>query len=90
MNEPKVREVESSIPGHRSALMRHFVDLRDGTRGGSSSRHDKEAHFANALDLLAPVARQALDEINPHLLLNTGKIVATGLQREADGSMSSS
>src|SRR5260370_42365492 len=90
MNQPKARESESSIPGHLTALMRHFVDLRDGTHGGSASRPDKEAHFAHAVELLAPVARQELDEINTHLRLNTGKIVATGLQREPDGSMSAS
>lgn len=90
MNELKVRESESSILGHLTALMRHFVDLRDGTHGGSSSRHDKEAHFALAVQLLDPVARQALDEINSYLLLNTGKIVATGLQHESDGSLSAS
>ena len=70
--------------------MRHFIDLRDGTHGGSASQHDKETHFAHAVDLLEPVARQALEEINSYLLLDTGKIVATGLQREADGSMSAS
>ena len=90
MKEPKARESESSAPGHLTALMRHFVDLRDGTHGGSSSRHDKEAHFAHAVELLEPVARQTLHEINSHLLLNTDKIVATGLQREPDGSMSAS
>ncbi len=90
MNEPKARENESSIPGHLTALMMHFIDLRDGTHGGSASRRDKETHFARAVELLAPVARQALDEINSHLLLNTGKIVATGLQLEADGSLSAS
>src|SRR5437660_9661512 len=31
MNEPKARESESSIPGHLTALIRHFIDLRDGT-----------------------------------------------------------
>src|SRR5213594_448184 len=83
-------ENESSTHGHLTALMRHFIDLRDGTHGGSASRSDKETHFAHAVELLAPVARQAIDEINSHLLLNTGKVVATGLQREADGSMSAS
>src|SRR5260370_34416453 len=87
MNEPKARESESSMPGHLTALMRQFVDLRDGTHGGSISRHDKETHFAHAVDLLAPVARQVLDAITAHLLLNTGKIVATGLQRESDRRM---
>ena len=90
MNEPTGQESESSTPGHLTALMRHFIDLRDGTHGGSISRHDKENHFVHAVDLLAPVAHQTLDEINSHLLLNTGKIVATGLQRESDGSMSAS
>src|SRR5260370_20264136 len=90
MSEPKAGESESSAPGHLTALMRQFVDLRDGTHGGSASRHDKETHFERAVELLAPVARQALDEITSHLLLNTGKIVATGLQRESDGSMSAS
>src|SRR5881296_176720 len=90
MNDRKAKESDLSISGHLTALMRHFIDLRDGTHGGSTSRHDKETHFAQAVNLLAPVAHQALDEINSHLLLNTGKIIATGLQREADGSMSAS
>src|SRR5713101_4054336 len=90
MNKRETGKTESSAPGHLTALIRHFIDLRDGTHGGSVSRHDKETHFAHAVELLAPVARQTLDEINSHLLLNTGKIVATGLQRESDGSMSAS
>ncbi len=90
MKSPKTGESESSTPGHLTALMRHFVDLRDGTHGGSTSRHAKETHFARAVDLLAPIARQTLDEINSHLLLNTGRVLATGLQRESDGSMSAS
>lgn len=80
----------SSTRGHVTALIRHFIDLRDGTHGGSVNRRDKETHFAHAVDLLDPVARQALDEINTYLLLDTGRIVATGLQRGADGSLSAS
>jgi hypothetical protein len=79
-----------STPGHLTALIRHFDDLRDRTHGGAVSRHDKETHFSDAVVLLAPLARQALDEINSHLLLDTGRIVATGLQRGADGSLSAS
>ena len=79
-----------STPGHVSALIRHFSDLRDRTHGGSVSRDDKEAHFAHAVELLEPIARQALEEINTHLLLGTGRVVATGLQRDADGSLSAS
>jgi hypothetical protein len=77
-------------PGHLTALIRHFVDLRDGTHGGSVSRHDKESHFAHAVELLAPVARQALDEVNTHLLLETGHVVETSLERGPDGGMSAS
>jgi len=80
----------SSTPGHVTALIRHFSDLRDRTHGGSVSREDKEAHFAHAVELLAPVARQALEEINTHLLLDTGRVVATGLQRDAHGGLSAS
>jgi hypothetical protein len=79
-----------SALGHVTALIRHFDDLRDRTHGGSASRQDKEAHFARAVELLAPVARQTLEEINTYLLLDTGRVVATGLQRDAEGSMSAS
>jgi hypothetical protein len=71
-------------------LLQHFDDLRDGTHGGSVSRQDKEAHFARAVDLLAPVARQALDEVNTHLLLDPGRVDATGLRRDDGGGLSAS
>jgi hypothetical protein len=80
----------SSTPGHVTALIRHFTDLRGGTHGGSVSRRDNETHFAHAVDLLDPVVRRALDEINTYLLLDTGRVVATGLQRGADRSLSAS
>jgi hypothetical protein len=45
------------------------------TQGSSSlkrvSREDKEAHFEMAVQLLAPIARQVLTEVNTSLL-NTG------------------
>src|SRR5947209_9244241 len=80
----------SSTPAHLTALLRHFDDLRDGTHGGSVSRHDKEAHFGRAVELLAPVARQALDEVNTHLLLDTARVFATGLQRDVEGGLRAS
>src|SRR6266704_2736497 len=78
---------DSAIPSYITSLIRHFTDLRDGTHGGSASRKDKEAHFENAVQLLAPVARQVLTEINTSLLLETGEITATGLRRAADGGL---
>src|SRR5882762_9663133 len=68
-----------------SALLRHFADLRDGTHGGARSRGDKERLFAAAVPLLDPYARQALEELNSHLLLGTGEVTATGVRRSADG-----
>jgi hypothetical protein len=80
---------EDSIYGRRpeyvAELLRHFADLRNGTHGGASSRQDKERLFAAAVPLLDPYARQALEEINTHLLLSTGEVTATGLHRSADG-----
>src|SRR6266513_5169376 len=78
---------ERAIPPYITSLIRHFEDLRDGTHGGSTSRRDKEAHFEKAVQLLAPVARQVLTEINTSLLLETGEITATGLRRAADGGL---
>jgi len=78
---------ESSIPAYITNLIRHFADLRDGTHGGSASRKDKEAHFEKAVQLLAPVARQVLTEMNTSLLLDTGQLTETGLRRTADGGL---
>src|SRR6202140_4253153 len=79
-----------AIPAYITSLIRHFEDLRDGTHGSSSSRKDKEAHFEKAVQLLAPIARQVLTEMNTNLLLDTGKLVETGLQRIADGGLNAS
>ena len=78
---------ESAVPAYITSLVRHFADLRDGTHGGSASRKDKEAHFKNAVQLLAPVARQVLTEMNTSLLLDTGQLTETGLRRTADGGL---
>lgn len=72
-------------PAATSALLRHFADLRDRTHGGVISRQDKERLFAAAVPLLDPFARQALDEINAGLLLDTGEVSATGLRTDGDG-----
>ena len=78
---------ESAAPAYITSLIRHFEDLRDGTHGGSASREDKEAHFEKAVQLLAPVARQVLTEMNTSLLLNTGQITETGLRSAEDGGL---
>src|SRR5260370_9220134 len=81
---------QSARPAYIPSLIRQFEDLRDGTHGGSASRKDKEAHFEKAVQLLAPVARRVLTEINTSLLLDTGKFTETGLRRTADGGLEAS
>ena len=81
---------ESAIPAYITSLIRHFEDLRNGTHGGSTSRKDKETHFERAVQLLAPIARQVLSEMNMSLLLDTGKLTETGLQRSEDGGLNAS
>src|ERR1700687_1042420 len=81
---------DSVTPAYITSLIRHFADLRDGTHGGSASRKDKEAHFEKAVQLLAPIARQVLTEMNTSLLLNTGQLTETGLRRTADGGLNAS
>jgi hypothetical protein len=81
---------ENAMPAYITSLIRHFEDLRDGTHGGSASRKDKEAHFEKAVQLLAPIARQVLAEMNTSLLLDTGQLKETGLRRSADGGLNAS
>jgi hypothetical protein len=81
---------ENATPAYITSLIRHFADLRDGTHGGSASRKDKEAYFEKAVQLLAPVARQVLTEMNTSLLLETGQLTETGLSRMADGGLTAS
>jgi hypothetical protein len=66
---------------HTSALLRHFADLRDGSHGGTTSRREKERFFNAGVALIDPYARQALNEINADLLLNTGELSSTGVRR---------
>jgi hypothetical protein len=72
-------------PEHTDALLRHFADLRDGTHGDARSRQDKERLFAAAVALLDPYARQALEEMNTRLLLDTGELTATGIRHDDEG-----
>src|SRR6202451_1698765 len=81
---------ESAIPAYITSLIRHFEDLRDGTHCGSASRKEKEAHFEKAVLLLAPIARQVLNEMNIDLLRDTGQITESGLLRTPDGGLNAS
>jgi len=84
-SNPELIAEDDDVPRLREGLMRHFVDLRDNTHGGSTGRHDKEDHFARAVALLHPVASQVLREVNTMLLLESGRITGTGLHRTRTG-----
>ncbi len=85
MTTTKPRD-DHSAPAHLRGLLRHFVDLRDGTHGnGAVTRADKERLFSAAVKYLDPYARQALVEMNDTLLLDSGTIVATGVVTSSDG-----
>jgi hypothetical protein len=86
--EARHNMAQGAPPAYITSLIRHFEDLRDGTHGGSASREDKEAHFERAVQLLAPIARQVLNEMNASLLLDTGQVIETGLRRTTDGGLS--
>ena len=49
-----------------------------------------EAHFEKAVQLLAPIARRVLNEMNTNLLLDTGQLTELGLRRTPDGGMNAS
>jgi hypothetical protein len=53
--------MESPRPQYTAELLRHFVDLRDGTHGGAVRRQDKERFFSVAITLLDSHARQVLN-----------------------------
>lgn len=76
------------VPAHLLALRRHCEDLRDGVHGGVAARPEKERVFERTVDLLDPVVREALAEVDEFLLEGTGEIGDDGLQRGADGTVS--
>lgn len=82
-----VHNGQSVVP----SLLRHFADLRDGRHGDAAvTRLEKESLFGGSVALLAPYARQVLDEINEGLLLGTGVVESDGLVRGRDGGLSAS
>jgi hypothetical protein len=79
-----------TAPAHLVALRRHCEDLRDGTHAGVADRADKERVFQRTVELLDPVARQALAEADRFLLEGSGEIHDDGLERTRDGTLSQS
>jgi hypothetical protein len=79
-----------TAPAYLVALRRHCEDLRDGTHGGVADRGGKERVFERAVELLDPVARQVLAEVDQSLLQRSGEIGDNGLEHAGDGTLSRS
>lgn len=79
-----------TTPAHLVALRRHCEDLRDGTHAGVADRAGKERVFERTVELLDPVARQTLAEVDEFLLKHGGEIRDDGLERTGDGTLSRS
>jgi hypothetical protein len=76
---------------HAASVLTTFLSaVSEGTHGGSASRKDKESHFDKAVQLVAPIARQVLTEMNIHLLRDTGQLTESGLRRTSDGGLNAS
>ena len=83
-------DLSDQTPAHLVALARHVEDLRDRTHGGAGPRDAKEALFARAAEWLAPVARQALEEVDEVLLLGTGEVHDSETRLEDGGTLARS
>ena len=56
------------------SALRHFIDLRDGTHGGLKSRDEKESIFSQEIEIIDPVVRKVLTEVNSSFLLGQGSV----------------
>lgn len=77
-----------NAPTRTGALRRHFADLRDSSHGDDAfTRLEKEATFRKSVVLLAPHARDVLAALNTGLLLGTGTVEESGVQRTPDSGL---
>lgn len=66
-------------------LLRHLNDLRTGSYEGARGRSAKEAVFSRAVDLIDPIIRDVLGDMNEELLLGSGEILASGVYADGQG-----
>ena len=68
------RDAESVWARRVEDYHRHVVDLQNKFYEGAVSRAEREALFGVAFDLVTPVARRVLDDLNVHFLKGTGDV----------------
>src|SRR5437763_10539211 len=71
---PANRDADSIWARRVEDYRRHVVDLQNKYYEGAVSRADREVLFGKAFDLVTPVARRVLDDINVHFLKGTGNV----------------
>ncbi|MDE3180374.1 MAG: hypothetical protein KGM47_12035 [Acidobacteriota bacterium] len=66
---------------------RHIQDLQSQSYEGASERNQREAVFRKAFDLLTPVARRVLDDINIYFLKGTGEFGVQPPRADGEGGL---
>jgi NAD(P)-dependent dehydrogenase (short-subunit alcohol dehydrogenase family) len=84
----KIALVTGSTAGIGFAIAKALAS--DGAHVYVNGRTQERVDVAVAVQLLAPVARRVLTEMNTSLLFDTGQLTETGLRRTADGGLTAS
>jgi hypothetical protein len=71
----------------RADFARHLADIRGGSYEGMVERGAKDSVFANAVELLAPVATATLQAFSRVMLAEEGSVEDSGLYRPEDGTL---
>ena len=67
--------------------IRHVQDLRNRNYEGAVTRKEREAVFITAFDLVTPVARRVLDDINSHFLKGTAEFEVRPPAADGEGGL---
>jgi hypothetical protein len=67
--------------------LRHVKDLKTRTYEGAPSRPEKEKVFRTAFELVTPVARRILEDINSFYLENTGELTVLPPANDGQGGL---
>ncbi|MGH9505153.1 MAG: hypothetical protein ACRD20_20055 [Terriglobales bacterium] len=80
---------QAAFGGHDRTIdyRRHIHDLRTRSYEGAVSREDREEVFRRAFDLVTPVARRVLAEINDSFLSGSGRIRVVCPTRTEEGGL---
>ena len=83
----KKRDVTFSWHNRTIDYRRHIHDLRTHSYEGAASRAEREMVFRCAFDLMTPVARQVLTDINQSFLLGLGRATVICPTRTEEGGL---